>query len=79
MITNVVASAFDAASTLQSAVELLQAFFHLSKRPSMKHVIEKQASHVFEMFKTEYEPCISRLTSFVDHVSDECTKPIILI
>ena len=54
MITNVVASAFDAASTLQSAVELLQAFFHLSKRPSMKHVIEKQASHVFEMFKIEY-------------------------
>ena len=54
MLTNVVASAFDSVSTLQSAVELLQAFYHLSKRPSMKNVIEKQASHVFEMFKAEY-------------------------
>lgn len=54
MITNVITSAFEAVSTLQSATELLEAFYHLSKRPSMKQVIERQASHVFDMFKAEY-------------------------
>ena len=55
MMTNVVSQAFDAVSTLQGAIELLQSFYHLNRRPSMKHVVERQASHVFDMFRGELE------------------------
>jgi dynein heavy chain len=50
MFTNVLSGAFESVSTLQNACELLIAFFHLTKRPSMKLVIDRQAAGVLELY-----------------------------
>lgn len=53
MMTNVITSAFDGVSTVEAGVELLEAFHRLAKRDSMKHIVERKTSDVYQMFIRE--------------------------
>ncbi|KAJ3056563.1 Dynein heavy chain 2, axonemal [Rhizophlyctis rosea] len=62
MMQNIITSAFEGATTVESSVELLEIFHHLAKREAIKRTVEKKTADVYMLFiqelnsvKTEFE------------------------
>ncbi|KAJ3127608.1 Dynein heavy chain 2, axonemal, partial [Nowakowskiella sp. JEL0407] len=53
MVQNVIMSAFESATTIESSVELLEIFQHLAKREAIKRTVEKKTADVWMMFLQE--------------------------
>eukprot|EP01063_Lacrimia_lanifica_P009197 TRINITY_DN1620_c2_g3_i1.p1 TRINITY_DN1620_c2_g3~~TRINITY_DN1620_c2_g3_i1.p1 ORF type:complete len:4609 (+),score=2253.81 TRINITY_DN1620_c2_g3_i1:158-13984(+) len=53
MLTNIINSSFDLIPTVESGVELLEAFSFLAERDAVKRAVEKRTDHVFMLFKNE--------------------------
>lgn len=53
MVQNVILSSFEAATTVESGVELLDIFHHLVKREAIKRTIEKKVGDVYQMLLHE--------------------------
>ncbi|KAJ3403337.1 hypothetical protein HDV05_007876, partial [Chytridiales sp. JEL 0842] len=53
MMQNVIVSAFEDATTVESSVELLEIFQHLAKREAIKRTVEKKTADVYMLFLQE--------------------------
>ncbi|KAJ3195453.1 Dynein heavy chain 2, axonemal [Irineochytrium annulatum] len=53
MMQNVIMSAFESATTVESSVELLEIFHHLAKREAIKRTVEKKTADVYLLFIQE--------------------------
>ncbi|RKO93650.1 dynein heavy chain and region D6 of dynein motor-domain-containing protein [Blyttiomyces helicus] len=53
MMQNVIMSAFESATTVETSVELLEIFHHLAKREAIKRTVEKKTADVFVLFMQE--------------------------
>ncbi|KAJ9437970.1 Dynein-1-beta heavy chain [Diplonema papillatum] len=53
MLTNIISSSFDLIPTIESGVELLEAFSFLAERDSVKRAVERKADGVFGLFLAE--------------------------
>ncbi|KAJ3217500.1 Dynein heavy chain 2, axonemal [Dinochytrium kinnereticum] len=53
MMQNVITSAFESATTVETSVELLEIFHHLAKREAIKRTVEKKTADVFLLFIQE--------------------------
>eukprot|EP00474_Spongospora_subterranea_P010529 CRZ10987.1 hypothetical protein [Spongospora subterranea] len=76
MMTNVISSAFDSASTVASGVELLESFASVAKRPSMKTVLNRKTADVFSMLASPGS--LAELYGREDYPEDVClTAPLL--
>lgn len=55
MYNNIITNAFDSMTTVQSGVELLEAFDQLAKRSTIKRVVQNKAVKVLELFISEMD------------------------
>eukprot|EP00842_Homolaphlyctis_polyrhiza_P004409 jgi/Hompol1/496/HPOL_003922-RA len=53
MMQNVIISAFEGATTVESGVELLDIFHHLAKREAIKRTVEKKTADVYQILLQE--------------------------
>ncbi|KAI9224867.1 dynein heavy chain and region D6 of dynein motor-domain-containing protein [Blastocladiella britannica] len=53
MLQNVITSAFDAATTVQIKVELLEIFSYIAKRDGIKRIVERKTVDVYQSFLSE--------------------------
>ncbi|KAI8853504.1 dynein heavy chain, N-terminal region 2-domain-containing protein [Chytridium lagenaria] len=53
MMQNVITSAFESATTVETSVELLEIFHHLAKREAIKRTVEKKTADVYLLFIQE--------------------------
>lgn len=53
MMQNVIVSAFECATTVETSVELLEIFHHLAKREAIKRTVEKKTVDVYTLFMLE--------------------------
>ncbi|ESP04959.1 hypothetical protein LOTGIDRAFT_184938 [Lottia gigantea] len=62
MMQNVISSAFDTVTTVESGVELLDIFMHLKSREAIRRTIDKKTVDVFSMFNDELNAVKKELT-----------------
>ena len=64
MLQNVINNAFDGVRTISVGVELLEAFSHLAKRPSIQRVVDKRAASMWGLLKQNMDSTKVRASSF---------------
>ena len=63
MVINVINSAFDTITNVESAVEILDAFMHLSARESIRRTIDKKTVDTYNLFMDELNTVKREITS----------------
>ena len=53
MMTNVISSAFEIQSTIESGVELLEAFSFLAKREQIRRTVQRKTVEIYVLFNAE--------------------------
>jgi dynein heavy chain, axonemal len=60
MMANVINEAFQGVTSVTAAVELLEAFSSLAKRPAVQRAVDKKTVEVFQLFLKQVRgrPCV---------------------